>query len=305
MNNKIIIGTRGSKLSLAYANLVKDLIISKMSPDTPNIILKKITTSGDLSKEKKISELGGKNIFCKELENELIENKIDIAIHSLKDLDSFEPPGLLIGAYIKRNDPRDTIVLKKKSNFRTHSMVIGSSSRRRDLQIKILNKKIIVKPIRGNVDSRIKKVESGEYDGAILALAGLKFLNIKNSKYEILSENELIPAVGQGTIAVQCNQNNSKIKKILKKINHNDTEICSIAEKSFLREIGGDCHTAVGGLAKIKKDKISLKVQLFSDDGNEVYNFADEGEKKEPKILGKLVGRKILELSKGKYIKKR
>ena len=305
MNNKIIIGTRGSKLSLAYANLVKDLIITKMSPDTPNIILKKITTRGDLSKEKKISELGGKNIFCKELENELIENKIDIAIHSLKDLDSFETPGLLIGAYIKRNDPRDTIILKKKSNFRTHSMVIGSSSRRRDLQIKILNKKIIVKPIRGNVDSRIKKVESGEYDGAILALAGLKFLNIKNSKYEILSENEIIPAVGQGTIAVQCNQNNSKIKKILKKINHNDTEICSIAEKSFLREIGGDCHTAVGGLAKIKKDKISLKVQLFSDDGNEVYNFADEGEKKEPKILGKSVGKKILELSKGKYIKKR
>ena len=133
MNNKIIIGTRGSKLSLAYANLVKDLIITKMSPDTPNIILKKITTRGDLSKEKKISELGGKNIFV-ELENELIENKIDIAIHSLKDLDSFETPGLLIGAYIKRNDPRDTIILKKKSNFRTHSMVIGSSSRRRDLQ---------------------------------------------------------------------------------------------------------------------------------------------------------------------------
>ena len=116
MNNKIIIGTRGSKLSLAYANLVKDLIISKMSPDNPNNF-EKITTRGDLSKEKKISELGGKNLFCKELENELIENKIDIAIHSLKDLDSFETPGLLIGAYIKRNDPRDTIILKNKSYF--------------------------------------------------------------------------------------------------------------------------------------------------------------------------------------------
>ena len=140
---------------------------------------------------------------------------------------------------------------------------------------------------------RIKKVESGEYDGAILALAGLKFLNIKNSKYEILSENELIPAVGQGTIAVQCNQNNSKIKKILKKkINHNDTEICSIAEKSFLREIGGDCHTAVGGLAKIKKDKISLKVQLFSDDEMKFIILLMRREKKEPKILGKLVGKK-------------
>ena len=166
MYKKIIIGTRGSKLSLAYAGRVKNLLIS-LNP-SPKIHI-------DINVDKKISELGGKNYFCKEIEDQLFNKKIDIAVHSLKDMETFENKNLVVAAYLKRNDPRDILVMKDKdfiSSSKNYS--IGSSSKRRELQMKLLFKNFATKEIRGNIDTRIEKVKHGKYDGVMLAAAGLK-----------------------------------------------------------------------------------------------------------------------------------
>ena len=217
MNKKIIIGARGSKLSLSYAEIVKKLFLSA-SYQKIEIEIKTIKTSGDMFHDKKISDIGGKNIFCREIENQLIEKKIDIAVHSLKDMDSFEENDLVIGAYLKRNDPRDVIVMNKDRSLSSDKLIIGSSSKRRELQFKTYFKNIICKNIRGNIDSRISKVKKGEYDGVILALAGIKILNLENEIKEIFSEEKIIPSAGQGVIAVQCRKDDLENLKILEKI---------------------------------------------------------------------------------------
>ena len=306
MNNKIIIGSRGSKLSLAYANRVKNLISSIDLIIGNKIIIETIKTSGDLFQGKKISEIGGKNLFCKEIEEKLIRKEIDIAVHSLKDMDSIETKGLVIHAYIERNDPRETFVSKKFEKLsEINKGNIGSSSRRRELQLKLINKNITVKNIRGNVDTRIKKVETGEFDGAILSLAGLKTLNLEKYVKEIFSVKDFIPTAGQGIIAVQCRENDEYMKKILKKINHVETEVCALAERSFLKTLGGDCDTAVGCSAILKKNNIELNAQLFSDDGQKVFDVMKLGKFNEPEIIGRLAGEEILKKSGNSFTKKR
>ena len=306
MNNKIIIGSRGSKLSLAYANKVKNLISSFDPSIEKKITIETIKTSGDLFKDKKISEIGGKNLFCKEIEDKLIKKEIDIAVHSLKDMDSIETKGLVIQAYLKRNDSRESFVSKKFKNLsELNNAKIGSSSRRRELQLKLFNKNIKVENIRGNIDTRIKKVETGEYDGVILALAGLKMLKLEKFAKETFAVKDFIPTAGQGIIAVQCREEDEDAKKILKKINHNETETCALAERSFLKTLGGDCDTAVGCAAILNKDNIELNAQLFSDDGKKVFNVVKLGKSNQPQLLGKLAGEEILKKSKNSFAKKR
>ena len=306
MNNKITIGSRGSKLSLAYANKVKDLISNiDLTADT-KVTIKTVQTSGDLFKDKKISEIGGKNLFCKEIEDKLIRKEIDIAVHSLKDMDSIETKGLVIQAYIERNDPRESFVSKKFEKLsELNNGKIGSSSRRRELQLKLLNKNIKVENIRGNVDTRIKKVETGEFDGAILALAGLKMLNLEKYAKEIFSIKDFIPTAGQGIIAVQCREDDEYVRKVLKKINHKETEVCALAERSFLKTLGGDCDTAVGCSAILNKGSVEINAQLFSDDGQKVFNGMKLGKSNQPQLLGKLAGEEILKKSGNSFIKKR
>jgi len=306
MNNKITIGSRGSKLSLAYTNKVRSLISSFDPNKEKQITIETIKTSGDLFKDKKISEIGGKNLFCKEIEEKLIKKEIDIAVHSLKDMDSIETKGLIIQAYVKRNDPRESFVSKKNKKLsELNNAKIGSSSRRRELQLKLLNKNLKVENIRGNVDTRISKVESGEYDGAVLAIAGLKTLNLENYVKEIFPVEDFIPTAGQGIIAVQSRDEDENIKKILKKINHTGTEICALAERNFLKTLGGDCDTAVGCSAILKEERIELKAQLFSDDGKKVFNVSKSGDANEPELLGKLAGEEILRKSENSFEKKR
>ena len=180
---KIIIGARGSKLSLAYVDKVRSSLLQKnQNLDEKDISVQTIKTSGDIFHDKKLSEIGGKNLFCKEIEESLLQKDIDIAIHSLKDMDSRENINLVIGAYIKRNDPRDVFISSKYKSLQElkEGMVIGSSSRRRELQLKNINKNILVKNIRGNIDTRIKKMENGELDAIILASAGIKSLGLEN-----------------------------------------------------------------------------------------------------------------------------
>lgn len=306
MNNKITIGSRGSKLSLAYANKVISLISGTDLVAGKRIIIQTIKTSGDLFQDKKISEIGGKDLFCKEIEEKLNRREIDIAVHSLKDMDSVETRGLSIQAYIKRNDPRESFVSKKFEKLsELKNVKIGSSSRRRELQLKSFNKNLKIESIRGNIDTRISKVEKGEYDGVILALAGLKTLKLEKYIKEIFSIKEFIPTAGQGIIAVQCRDDDEYIKKILRKINDNETEICALAERSFLKTLGGDCDTAVGCSAILKKNNIELNAQLFSDDGKKVFNVFKLGNSNEPELVGKLAGEEILKKSKNSFVKKR
>ncbi len=302
---KITIGARGSKLSLAYVAKVKELLIKNNDElKEENLNFKAIKTSGDLNLNKKISQIGGKNLFCKEIEECLINKEIDVAVHSLKDMESTENKKLLIGAYIRRNDFRDVIISKKIKNINDlkDGVKIGSSSRRRELQLKKINKKISVINIRGNIDTRINKISENNLDGIILAAAGVNSLKL-NEKIGFTFEcDQILPAVGQGIIAVQCRKDD-EIKNLIKKINDNTTSLCAIAERRMLQTIGGDCETAVAGLAEIENHNLKLRAQLFSDNGEESFEHELIGRDTDASFIGESVGEKLLKLAGEKFKK--
>jgi len=294
---KFIIGSRGSKLSLAYSGIVKNLLL-KSNPefDDSLIDIKIIKTSGDIFENKKISDIGGKGVFCKQIEEELLDSKIDLAIHSLKDLPTQMTDGLCVSAVVKRNDPRDAFLSYKSKSFDKlkPKSKIGTSSFRRHAQLNLLRKDIEIISMRGNIDTRIKKLKSGEFDAIVLSLAGIKMLNLENEVKEIFTTEQMLPAVGQGVIAMQCKEDDQNTLNILKKINNKETYFCIQAERALLESIGGDCDTAIGGLAKLSNEKIYLKSQLFSDDGKKKFEFQSSGKIKEAKELGYEVGKELL-----------
>ena len=303
---KITIGARGSKLSLAYVAKVKKLLIRNNNElSEENLDFKMIKTSGDLNSNKIISEIGGKNLFCKEIEESLMKKEIDVAVHSLKDMESTENDKLLIGAYIRRNDFRDAIISDKIKNINdlTDGVKIGSSSRRRELQLKKINKKISVINIRGNIDTRINKIGENNLDGVILAAAGVKSLQLNKKISFIFECDHVLPAVGQGIIAVQCRKDD-KIKNLIEKINDNSTSLCAIAERKMLQTIGGDCDTAIAGLAEITNNNLKLRAQLFSDNGEESFEYELIGKDIDASSIGKSVGEKLLKLAGEKFKKK-
>tara|TARA_B100000029_G_scaffold508191_2_gene594485 strand:+ start:162 stop:1088 length:927 start_codon:yes stop_codon:yes gene_type:complete len=294
---KIIIGSRGSKLSLAYSNHVKNLLIkssSKLSPESVEI--KIIKTSGDIHKEKKIYEIGGKGVFSKQIEEELLESKIDLAVHSLKDLPSKMTAGLCVNSVVKRNDPRDAFLsMEHESFFKLKSKSkVGTSSFRRKAQLNMLRNDINIIYMRGNIDTRIKKLENKEFDAIILSLAGLNMLNLEKKVKEIFSYEQMLPAIGQGAIAIQCREDDHQILDIVKIINHKESFNCIQAERAVLEAIGGDCDTAVGGLAKLIDNKIFLKSELFSNDGTKKFVAESSGDIIDAKEIGYKVGKELL-----------
>ena len=304
---KITIGARGSKLSVAYVEKVKNLLIQKNKDlNEENIHIKAIKTSGDINQNIKLSEIGGKKLFCKEIEEKLLKKEIDIAVHSLKDMETAEDNKLTIGAFIKRNDFRDVIISNKIKSLEDlqRKIVIGSSSRRRELQLKKINKNILVTSMRGNIDTRIKKLEEDKLDGIILAAAGVKSLNLENKISLIFESEEILPAAGQGIIAAQCRKNDNFILDLTKKINDRNTSLCAIAERKMLQTLGGNCETAVGGLAEISNKNLRLKAQLFSDSGDESFSYEMTGSENDALIIGKTVGQKLLDLAGDKFKKK-
>ena len=304
---KITIGARGSKLSIAYVDRVKKLLIQRNKDlNKENIHFKAIKTSGDINQNIKLSEIGGKKLFCKEIEEKLLKKEIDIAVHSLKDMETAEDDKLTIGAFIKRNDFRDVIISSKIKSLEDlqRKIVIGSSSRRRELQLKKINKNILVTSMRGNIDTRIKKLEEDKLDGIILAAAGVKSLNLDNKIGFSFKIEEVIPAAGQGIIAVQCNKNDNIIKNFLRNINDQETEICARSERAMLETIGGDCETAVGGLAVVENNNLKLTAQLFSDSGLKSYEHEMTGKINEAIKIGKSVGEELLKLAGSEFKKK-
>ena len=296
-NKKFIIGSRGSNLSLAYTNHVKNLLIKSNSQfDENSIDIKIIKTSGDIFQNKRISDIGGKGVFCKQIEEELLESKIDLAVHSLKDLPTKMTDGLCVNAVVKRNDPRDAFLsysARSLKELKTNSK-IGTSSFRRQAQLNLLRTDLEIVTMRGNIDTRIAKLKNQEYDAIVLSLAGIKMLNLTNEVKEIFTTEQMMPAIGQGAIALQCKKNDEKTLKILKTINHKETYYCIEAERALLEAIGGDCDTAIGGLSKLSNNKIFLKSELFSNDGKKKFEFQTSGHFSEAKEIGYKVGKELL-----------
>ena len=294
---KFIIGSRGSKLSLAYSSHVKNLLIKSNSQfDDNSIEIKIIKTSGDIFQNKRISDIGGKGVFCKQIEEELLESKIDLAVHSLKDLPTKMTDGLCVNAVVKRNDPRDAFLSYSSKSFNElkPQSKIGTSSFRRQAQLNLLRNDIKIVAMRGNIDTRVKKLKNQEFDAIVLSLAGLQMLNIENEVKEIFTTKQMLPAIGQGAIALQCKKDDQKTLNILKDVNDKETYYCIQAERALLEAIGGDCDTAIGGLAKLSNEKISLKSELFSNDGKKKFEFQSSGHFKEAKEIGYKVGKELL-----------
>ena len=299
---KITIGSRGSKLALIYAERVKKEI-QKFYKD--HIEIKTIVTSGDKNQKDRLSDLGGKGLFSKNIEIELLENKIDLAVHALKDMPSIETKGLLTDCFLKRNDPNEILISKNNIKFNKlkSSSVVGTSSFRREFQLKNKRGDLNFKLIRGNVDTRIKKLNEGKYDAIILSKAGIKSLNLMDYITEEFSTDDIIPSVGQGAIAIQCRSSDNDMIKFLKKINHMETHICVSAEREVLKILEGDCETAVGAISKIEGNNIYISAELFSIDGKERYYFKSSKNINLSKDLGKEVGKILKEQSKGSYKK--
>ena len=264
--NKLFIGSRASKLALIYANKVKNEISKHYNKE---IIIKEINTTGDNKIDIRLSELGGKGLFSKNIENELLNKNIDLAVHALKDLPSFETEGLVTNCFLKRNNSNEVMISNsnKKLNDLVPGSIVGTSSFRREFQLKRIRKDLNFKLIRGNVDTRIRKLKSGEYDAIILAKAGLSSLNLDKEITQEFSNNDLIPSAGQGIIALQCRENDKEIVSLLKKVNHHETYKRAHAERNILKVLEGDCETAIGVHSIINGDYIALEAELFSLDG--------------------------------------
>ena len=292
MRKKIIIGSRGSKLALLYAQQAKDKIIENTDLGNEDILIKSITTKGDEVQDIRLSELGGKGLFSSNIEKELQLKNIDIAVHALKDMPANETEGLRTDSFLKRNDPREILITKNKKKLKDldQNSIVGTSSYRREFQIKKIRQDLNCKLIRGNVDTRIRKLNEGMYDAIILSYAGIKFLKFENEISEIFSAEEIIPSAGQGVIALQCRENDDETISILNKINHEETHKRAHLERNILKVLDGDCETAIGAHSVVDGDKIIVEAELFSLDGKQRFYEKKVGNLNQFKELGKEVG---------------
>ena len=298
--DKIVIGSRGSKLALIYAEKVKSKLIDNCSK---KIEIKTIVTEGDVNQKDRLSEVGGKGLFSKNIESELLENKIDLAVHALKDMPGIETKGLTTNCFLERNYPNEILISKDNVKFDKlkSKSIIGTSSYRREYQLKHLRNDLNYKLIRGNVDTRIKKLNAGLYDAIILSKAGIDSLNLNNHITQEFSIEEIIPSAGQGVIAVQCRNDDKDVKEILKRINHEETSICCFAERELLKTLEGDCNTAIGAISTIDQNTITLNVELFSKDGKKRYFIKNSKDLSLAKELGIEIGELLKKKSKGSY----
>ena len=303
MKNKIKIGSRGSKLALLYAQKVKEKIIEVTDFTDQDVNIEKISTKGDQIQDIRLSDVGGKGLFSSSIEHELQKNNIDIAVHALKDMPAIETKGLLTDTFLERTDAREIVIINGNKKFKDlkQNAVIGTSSYRRQFQIKKIRSDFNCKLIRGNVDTRIKKLTNGEYDAIVLSYAGIKFLKLEDKISEIFSIEEIIPSAGQGIIAIQCRENNKDMISILKKINHEETYKRAHAERNILKILEGDCETAVGIHSRIDDDKITVEAELFSLDGSQRFYEKKSDSLENFRELGNEIGQILKTKSNNSY----
>jgi hydroxymethylbilane synthase len=305
-NKKIIIGSRGSKLALIYAEKAREKILN-YSKDfgIEEVTIKNIVTKGDQVQDKRLSEVGGKGLFSKTIEVELLDNKIDIAVHALKDMPSEETKGLLTNCFLERNDPREILISRDNKNLKdlAPNAIVGTSSFRREFQIKQIRKDLECKLIRGNVDTRIKKLNDNLYDAIILSYAGINSLGLNKNISQTFSTTEIIPCAGQGVIALQCRNNDEDLIELLKQVDHQLTHSSIKAERNVLKVLEGDCETAVGVFASIDGDKINLEAELFSLDGSKRFHLKASENLDKADELGIEIGKTLKKISNNSYKK--
>lgn len=273
MPRPLVIGSRGSKLALWQAEEARRRLHALNSEIEINIEI--IKTTGDVKSEP-LSVIGGKGVFTKELEDALLDERIDIAVHSLKDLPTILPEKLTIAAICKREDPRDALVLRSDLNGSSLSSlpqgaVVGTSSQRRLAQLKALRSDVVVKDLRGNVDTRIRKLDEGQYDAVILASAGLLRLGLENRISARISTDEMLPAVGQGAIAIETRSDDDFAVKTTSRIDHRETRLACLAERAFLRGLGGGCQLPIAAHAILDRDSLILDGLVAKIDGSEIW----------------------------------
>ncbi len=300
---KIRIGTRKSKLALWQTNFVAKKI-KEFNPEI-DVEIVKITTKGDKILDVPLAKVGGKGLFVKEIEDALINNEIDIAVHSLKDVPTVFPEGLGLGAITEREDPRDAFISVKYNSLNElpEGAVVGTSSLRRKVQLKRLRPDLKIKDLRGNVDTRIKKLENGEYDAILLAYAGVKRLGLQDKVRYIFLTDEFIPAVAQGFLGIEIRLNDSFTKNIIKPLNDIQSSIRARAERSFLKELEGGCQVPIGCYSEIKGEKLHIKGFLADLNGERFIKKEIEGDIKNPEMLGKKLALDILNSGGSEIIK--
>lgn len=270
MNRKLVIATRGSRLALRQSQIVRDLLLQKF----PEVIIEflEVTTKGDIDQSTPLNEFGNSGVFVKGLEQKLLSGKADLAVHSLKDVPSDSHPDLILASFPQREDVRDVLVTKngKTLNDLKAGSVIGTSSPGRQEQIKQLRPDLEFNSIRGNVDTRVKKVMDGEYDATILAAAGLTRLGYEIPKANYFSLDEMIPSPGQGALVIQVNRKNDLAYKMVREINNELIEKQVLAERRFMQIIGGGCRYPVAAHAEILPDKVIFRALSYKPEYNEL-----------------------------------
>jgi hydroxymethylbilane synthase len=289
------IGTRGSPLALAQARMVRARLAAVRGVDEERIALNIIRTTGDVIQDRTLAQAGGKGLFTKEIEEALLADAIDLAVHSAKDMPTALPDGLMIAAVLPREDARDVFISRVAKTLQElrPGAVVGTASLRRQAIVKRLRPDLNVVPIRGNVDTRLRKLDEGVVDATLLALAGLKRLGLTHALTSIFEIDEFLPAVGQGIVAIEARQNDSATRALLDAINHTETATALIAERAFLAVLDGSCRTPIAGHAVIAAGRLRFRGLIAKPDGSESFACAREGLTSEAAALGADAGAEL------------
>lgn len=294
-NKKIIIGSRGSDLAMWQSNFVKIELLKHHK--NIEIEIKIIKTTGDEVIDSALSKIGDKGLFTKEIENELLEKKIDIAVHSLKDLQTDFPDGIKLAAVTKRHSNEDVLIAREKNttigSIRRHA-VIATGSLRRKSQLLHLRPDFMIQDLRGNVPTRIRKFKKSNWDAIILARAGVERLGLEKNISSVISKDELLPAVGQGTLGIQINSKNKELEEMLKPLHDEETNYKILAERALLRTLEGGCQVPVGANAEITGNTLMLDSFIGSPDGVLFLRKKIEGDKKDAEELGKKLATELI-----------
>lgn len=294
MNRKYLVATRPSLLAYTQTQQTVELLKAQ-HPDCEFEIVK-ISTHGDAVTDKPLTAFGGTGVFVKELENAILEDRADFAIHSLKDVPSIQPDGLVLAAFPTREDPRDVLLIKNGLSIDelNDNCTIGTGSPRRIVQIAELKPGAIFTDLRGNIDTRLKKLEEGQYDAIVLAAAGLKRLGKEIDAKAFLPVDTCIPAIGQGAIAIECRKDDEETIALLRTINNKDTETAILAERAFMKTVGGGCKFPLGAYATIENETVQMSVMLGNHHTQQIIRFSDKASVNEAEKLGKNLAEKII-----------
>jgi hydroxymethylbilane synthase len=297
MTARLRIGTRGSPL----ARVQTALACRALEAAHPELAARGalevvvIRTTGDRVVDRPLAELGGKGLFCKEIEAALLAGRIDLAVHSMKDLPTWLPDGLDIGAVLPREDPRDVLIARTGEDIDglPEGAVIGTASVRRRAQLLARRPDLRVVNFRGNVETRLRKLAAGEVDATLLALAGLKRLGVEPAGAVILAPEVMLPAVGQGAIGIECRENDEGTRALLAAFDDPPSSACLGAERALLTALDGSCHTPIAGYAEVDGDRLSLRALIARPDGSECLRTARRGAIAEGEALGRDAGREL------------